>query len=566
MDIVYAVLSLLVGIGIFLVGIVMFSDCLEKNAAKGMRSLFKKISNNRWAGVGIGTGVTAIIQSSSATTVMVIGLINAGILTLFQATAIIMGANIGTTVTGLIVSLASFKIKYIFMAMAFVGALIKIITKKYRWTMIADLLISFGILFVGLELMSSALSGNDELKSAFTDLFKTVDFPLLLILLGAVFTGLVQSSSAATAIFLVMIGDGLLGFNSALYLVLGANIGTCVTALLASITANTNAKRAALIHILFNLSGTIIFTALIWPLHGIIIPFYEKLIPDPMWQLSVFHVIFNVSTTLLLVWFIKPLNKLVCIIIKDKADDKDILRFSFIDERLLSTPSIAFEQTKKEINGMAEAAKMNFDRSFKALLDQDLSEKETILQEEKRIDFLNQALARLFVKLSSASISYTDEKKIGAYHHVITDIERIGDHAVDMLETAVSMKENGIKFSEVATNDLNIMFSKVSELCVLSLEIFNQRRFAKLKTASKLEQEIDDLKATLLDGHIKRLNEDKCTIEGGEFFYATTLSLERVADHLTNIAFSIRSYTGNESETDKDMTTEKEKIKAKGKA
>ncbi|MDR1094394.1 MAG: Na/Pi cotransporter family protein, partial [Clostridiales bacterium] len=477
----YSVLSLLTGVGVFLVGIVMFSECLEKNASRGMRSLFKKISNSRAAGVGIGAGVTAIIQSSTATTVMVIGLVNAGILTLFQATAIIMGANIGTTVTGLLVSLSTFEIKYAFMAMAFAGAFVKLITKKDTAVKICDLLISFGILFVGLELMSKALSDNETLKNFFMGIFEAVNFPLLLILLGAVFTAVIQSSSASTAIFLTMIGGGLLDFDSALYLVLGANIGTCITALLASLTANTNSKRAALIHILFNFIGTIVFTALVWPLEGVLVPFYQKLIPDPVWQLSIFHVVFNVTTTLLLVWFIKPLNRLTCFLIKDKEKGEDVLRPTYIDERLLSAPPIAIEQTKKEIVGMAERARDNLWLGINALLNRDLADKEKIAAEEERINFLNRSLARYLVKLSTAPITYADEKLIGGFHHVINDVERIGDHAVNFLEDAALMKEHGCQFSEKAVEELKAMYGKISELFALSLDVFVARKPAKLK-------------------------------------------------------------------------------------
>lgn len=556
-DLMYSVLMLLTGVGVFLVGIVMFSDSLEKNSAKSLRSLFKKISNNRIAGVGIGASVTAIIQSSSATTVMTIGLVNAGILTLFQATSIIMGANIGTTVTGLLVSMSTFKIKYIFMSMAFVGALIKIITKKDILVRVADLLISFGILFVGLELMSGALSSNVELKNAFEVLFKSVEMmPLVLILLGLVFTALVQSSSAATAIFLSMIANGLLGFNSAAYLVMGANLGTCITAMIASIAANTNAKRAALIHILFNASGVIFFTAILWPLNDVIIPFYTSLIPDPVWQLSLFHVVFNTAMTLILLWFITPLNRLACFLIKEKADDKDILRFTYIDERILSTPSIALEQTIKEINSMANIARENLNLAFNSLLEQDVSAMDVIEREEKRIDFLNQSLARFFVKLSSSPITYGDEKLLGGFHHVITDIERIGDHAVSIIGDAKVMKTNGLEFTPSAIEELKIMFGKISELYSLSMEIFNERKTGKLRTASKLVQEIDEMKVAIADAHVKRLNLQECTIEGGEYLYATIISLERIASHLTNIAFSIRSYTGSQTEAYKKLSEE----------
>lgn len=556
-EIFTAVLKLLAGIGIFLVGIVMFSEGLEKNASRGMRALFKKISNRKSSGILVGAGVTALIQSSSATTVMVIGLVNAGIITLIQATAIIMGANIGTTVTGLIVSMPA-SVTPMFMALAFVGAMIKIITKKEKAVRIADLLISFGILFIGLDIMGAAFKGDNALKTAFQSLFENVTFPLLLVLLGAVFTGIIQSSSAATGIFITMIGSGLLKIDSAIYLVLGANIGTCVTALLASITANTNAKRAALIHILFNVLGAVIFLAIIWPLAGVIMPVYTKLIPDPKLQLSVFHIIFNLSTTLILVWFIKPLNRLTHFLVKEKPDDEDIMRTTFIDERLLTTPAIALDQTIKEIDSMAGKARDNINLAFNAVITQDFALKEKILKGEDKIDFLNQSLARYLVKLSaSPKITYSTEKLIGAFHHVINDLERIGDHSVSIMYDAISMKENDVKFSDAALDELKGMYQKLAELAALSSEVFLSRNTKKLKAVSALNKEIDAMRDTLTNSHVERLTAGKCTVEAGGYFYGVLMAFKRVSDHLTNVAFSIRSYTGNETEVFKKLEDEK---------
>lgn len=554
MEIFISVLELLAGIGIFLVGIVMFSEGLEKNASRGMRAMFKKISNNRASGLAIGAGVTALIQSSSATTVMVIGLVNAGIISLFQATSIIMGANIGTTVTAFMVSLP---ITPVAMALAFVGAMMKIISKKDKVGRIADLLISFGILFAGLSLMSTAFKSNAALKNAFADLFVAVDFPLLLLLIGAVFTGIIQSSSAATGIMVIMVGEGILPFSSAIYLVLGANIGTCVTALLAAFTANTNSKRAALIHILFNTIGALIFLAVIWPLQNVLLPAYTSLIPDPKMQLAVFHIFFNVTTTLILIWFIKPLNRLTYFLIKDRPDDEDIMRTAFIDERLLATPSIAIEQTIREINNMALKSRENINLAFAAVTTQDLAYKEKILKGENKIDFLNQALARYLVKISaSPKISYSSEKLIGGFHHVINDLERIGDHSVSMMYDAAGMKEHNIQFSEAAIEELNEMYEKVKNLFTLSMDAFMERDAKKLKAISALNKEIDNMRDKLTDSHIQRLTAGKCTVEAGGYFYGVLMALKRVSDHLTNVAFSLRSYTGNQAEAFEKLRSE----------
>ena len=315
-SLIHSVLKLLTGVVIFLGAVKIFTGCLEKNFSHKMRGLFGKMRENRWAAVGVGAGATALMQSSTAATVMTVGLVNAGILTLFQATAVIMGANVGTTVTSLMVSLSTLQIKYIFMALFFAGAALRINTK---YIIAANFLIGFGGIFIGLEFIGMAFSGSEFLQNIFTGLFERVTFPLLLVLLGAVFTGIIQSSSASVAVYMGMLSGGVLDFNSAVFLVFGSEIGTCFTTLLASLNANTNAKRAALTHLLFNVLSAAIFTMFLWPLGGYLIPFYERLVPNPVWQLSVFQVLYNVAATLILIWFIAPLNRLVCFLVKERS-------------------------------------------------------------------------------------------------------------------------------------------------------------------------------------------------------------------------------------------------------
>ncbi|MCL2846963.1 MAG: Na/Pi symporter [Firmicutes bacterium] len=317
-DIFYSVLLLLTGIGVFLVGIVKFSNFLQTNANDKIRGTFQKMGDNRFVGFGVGAGVTTVIQSSTATTVIVVGLVNAGIMTFGQSTAVIFGANVGSALSNMLLSLSAFRIKYFFMVLVFFGAFSKILfPKSKRLCKVSDIFISFGIIFVGLEVMSMAFAGSDYLTNAFASMFEAASFPLLLILLGFILTAIMNSSTAATAMFITLAANGVLSFVEIIYLVIGSRLGTTLTTLIASITANKNAKRAAMMHLMFNLFSTIIFLPIIWPLQGIIAPFFEGLVPDPVWQISIFSLVLNVLTAIILLSFIKPMNKLVFWIIKD---------------------------------------------------------------------------------------------------------------------------------------------------------------------------------------------------------------------------------------------------------
>ena len=345
MQLIGSLIWLLAGVGVFIVGMNFMGDALEKSAGNGMKRLLERISNNRFSGVGIGAGVTAIIQSSSATSVMVIGLVNAGVMTLMQATPIIMGANIGTTVTGILVALKNDYFNMVMYLLAFAGVMMGF-SKKEKVKIAGSLCCGLGLIFVGLEVMSSEQAfGNPLVENMFTEIFKKIDFPLLLILVGVIFTGRIQSSSASTGVVITMVGTGVLPLDLALFIVLGANIGTCVTALLASVGANENSKRVALIHFTFNVIGTVFFTAIIWIFREPIVNMLVSLFPgsDPMslqMRVSVFHVVFNVTTTCLLLPFVKQLVNYSCKIIKDKKEQEKTLSLKFVDDRLLSMPQI----------------------------------------------------------------------------------------------------------------------------------------------------------------------------------------------------------------------------------
>lgn len=305
---------LFISIGLFLSGIVMFCGALGKISSTNKLKSYLRISNNRFAGFGVGAGITAAIQSSTATTVAVVGFVNAGVLSLFQATSIIIGANVGATITGLIISFSSFSIKYIFMSLVFVGALLKLLAKKERIKIIADFLIGFSVMFVGLELMGNAIDSNLWLQNFFTILFRNISFPFLLLLFGILLTCIIQSSMATLALLMCLMSCGVIGFEQAMYIIMGANVGMCLAVYLASIKLNTNAKRTAVIHFLFNAIGALFFTFVFWAFSNILIPPFERF--GAAWRLSIFNVIFNIATALLLIGFIKPLINLSCKIIK----------------------------------------------------------------------------------------------------------------------------------------------------------------------------------------------------------------------------------------------------------
>ena len=543
---------LLAGVGVFIVGMNFMSDSLEKSAGSGMKKMLEKISNNRLSGVGIGAGVTAIIQSSSATSVMVIGLVNAGVMTLMQATPIIMGANIGTTITGVLVALKNDYFNMLMYLLAFAGVMMGFF--KSEKIKIAGLLCSgLGLIFVGLEVMSSEQAfGNPLVEVLFTNIFKTIDFPLLLILVGVIFTALIQSSSAATGVVITMVGTGVLPLELALFIVLGANIGTCVTALLASVGANANSKRVALIHFTFNVIGTVLFTALIWIFKEPAVNLLVSMFPgsDPMslqMRVSIFHVIFNVTTTALLIPFTKYLVKYSCLVIKDKKKDEETLALKYVDDRLLSTPPIALMQVKKEIDYMLSLVEENMNLSFEAMETGALTSGEKIRSNEAIIDFTNGALTKFLIKLS-ASASQSDERIIGSYFHVLNDLERIGDHAENFYEIGEEMLGKKIEFSEIGRSDLKKMRDVILNMLVISKDAFENLNKSRLPELVVLEDSVDAMKKELTANHFSRLAEGNCSMEVSPYYSSAVAGLERVADHLVNVGYSIINPIGSEKE------------------
>ena len=551
-QLIQSLIWLLAGVGVFIVGMNFLSNALEKSAGSGMKKLLEKISNNRLSGVGIGAGVTAIIQSSSATSVMVIGLVNAGVMTLMQATPIIMGANIGTTITGVLVALKNDYFNMLMYLLSFAGVMMSFV--KNEKVKLAGLLCSgLGLIFVGLEVMSSDQAfGSPLVENLFTNIFKVIDFPLLLILVGAVFTALIQSSSAATGVVITMVGTGVLTLDLALFIILGANIGTCITALLASVGANANSKRVALIHFTFNVIGTALFTALIWLFKEPAVNLLVSMFPgeDQMslqMRVSVFHVVFNVTTTCALLPFVKHLVKYSCLVIKDTPDEAHSLTLKYVDDRLLTTPPVALMQVKKEMEYMLDLVEENINLSFDAMKNSSVVDGEKVKHNESIIDFTNGALTKFLIKLSTGA-SQSDERIIGSYFHVLNDLERMGDHAENFYEIGEEMREKKIEFSHNAKNDIGNMCNTVLEMLDIAKDAFEHLNKDNLAELTSLENKVDNMKLELTASHFSRLAEGNCSMEVSPYYSSAVLGLERVADHLVNVGYSIVNPVGSQKD------------------
>ncbi len=553
-QLIQSLIWLLAGVGVFIVGMNFMSDALEKSAGEGMKKMLGRISNNRISGVGIGAGVTAIIQSSSATSVMVIGLVNAGVMTLMQATPIIMGANIGTTITGVLVALKNDYFNMLMYLFAFAGVMMGFFKKEK--IKIAGLLCSgLGLIFVGLNVMSSEQAfGNPLVESMFQGIFSVIDFPLLLILVGVIFTALIQSSSAATGVVITMVGSGVLPLDLALFIVLGANIGTCVTALLASVGANANSKRVALIHFTFNVVGTVFFTAIVWLFKEPMINLLVSLFPgnDLMslqMRVSVFHVIFNVTTTVLLLPFVKQLVQYSCAVIRDKKAEATKQILKYVDERLLSMPPVALMQAKKEIDYMLFLVEENIGLSVTSIAGNPVENAARITENEEIIDFTNGALTNFLIKLST-HVDEQDEQRIGSYFHVLNDLERIGDHAENFHEIGQEMLAKKLSFSDTALSDIKQMYAVVIDMIAIAKDAFDAENPELLPTLAALENQTDEMKRTFGAKHFSRLSEGNCSLEVSPYYTSTITGLERVADHIVNVGYSICNPVGDDREND----------------
>ena len=534
------IISLLGGTGLFIAAMNIMSSSLQKVAGAGMRRLLAKITDNRFAGVGIGAVVTMIIQSSAATTVMVIGFVNAETMNLHQATAIIMGANIGTTITGILASLQSLNLSLYFSFLTFIGVILMFFKKDFLKNL-GGIISGLGMIFIGLDIMSDSCK-DDSIKDVFKSGLEKIDFPLALIVLGIVFTAIMQSSSAITGLVIVMVQGNSMEMGSALFIMLGANIGTCVTALISTIGTSINAKRTGIIHLLFNVFGTLIFTIFIWVLKSQVIELLGKITSKKAMQIAWFHLFFNIITTLILLPLINILVLVACKIIKEKngrLEKKPIKAFKYINKRFLFAPDIAAEQIKKEIKNMAELAKKNLERSITELLEQSSEYIEEISAREDLIDFLNIETTKFLVKLTP-SINEKTAEDVSTYFHLLNDIERIGDHAKIILDESNEMRKKGIKFSQDAKEEFRKVFDIIEKLFDLSIKAFDNNTHKGLEDHSMLIEQFKEMEKDYVQNHFQRLTKGKCSMELGSFYTSTFAHFNSIISHLGNIIESFK--------------------------
>lgn len=550
-----ALLSLLAGIGIFLVACGMMSSNLESAGSERLRRLFAKAAGSRLLGVGIGAVGTAAIQSSGATTVMVIGFVNAGIMTLAQAATVIYGANIGTTITGQIVALGVFggggvSAAVLFSSMAGVGAFLQTFAKKEKIRTLGGALAGFGMLFVGLSMMSGSMEQFAALPAVrlFLAGIRNV---FLLVLVGAVFTAIVQSSSVVTSIAIVMVVAGLITLDQGIYLTMGSNVGSCVVAIIAGLTSGRNAKRTALIHLLFNLSGVGLFLVLggllgvasggALSMGGI----FAGLFPGaPQTQLAMFHTVFNLITVLLVLPLTNLLLGLVMRLIPDApeaAPEKaEQPRLYYLDEKMLSTPPIAVAQLKNEVINMADIAMQNFSISLGIICTQQFDQLAEFQANEQELNFLNKTLVGFLVKLSNLKLSGKDRAYLSGAFHTVSDLERIGDYAENIVEYAQSLAESGEAFSQRAVGEIGRLGEEVEALFGHVMTAYINGRPEPLAMADAAEDRVDEMTREMARTHIQRLNEGVCTPTVGAQYLSLSSNVERIADHLINVGNTVR--------------------------
>ena len=554
-----AVLSLIAGIGVFLIACTMMSSNLESVSSNKLKKLFAKTSKSKLMGVGIGTVATAAIQSSGATSVMAIGFVNAGIMTLMQAATVIYGANIGTTITGQITALGMFEntisTGVIFATFAGIGAFIMAFAKKDVVKKIGGIMAGFGMLFVGLDMMSASMKAFAELESV-KNFLALIENPILLVLIGAVFTAIIQSSSVMTSVAITMVFTGLISLDQGIYLTMGSNIGSCVVAIIAGITSGANAKRTALIHLLFNVTGVIIFMLVAMMMREIsksvnpsrVITFgylFEKMFPSaPQTQLAMFHTFFNVITVALVLPLTNLMVKLVTKIIPDKkATSQDSEeRLYYIDEHLISTPPIAVLQTKNEIVNMAEIALHNYRIACDIVCTLDYSSVDQFRKNENELNFLNKEISRFVVKLSKCEMNDADHNYLATTFHTVSDIERIGDYAENIVEYADKLHDIDQKFSDKAVGEIRNLQEHIEDLFQKTMKAYVNADLDSLNDANAIEEKVDDITDEMCKNHITRLRNGECTPDVGAQYLSLASDSERIADHFINIAKCIKQW------------------------
>lgn len=524
------------GFGLFLFGMEYMGEGLQKAAGNKMKNLLGVLTSNRLLGVLVGSGVTALIQSSSATTVMVVGVVNAGLMSLKQAVGVIMGANIGTTATAWIVALGEWTefLKPSFLApiCIIIGVILMSFIKNTKTQQIGQILFGFGALFLGLDHMSSAAEPLQSLPQV-SNLFITLGGnPILGILTGAVVTAVIQSSSASVGILQALAAAALVPWNSAIYIILGQNIGTCVTAILSSVGASRNAKRAATIHFLFNVIGSVIFGIIAYIIFGIVYPDAGKEMID-VTQISLMHTIYNVLNTLILFPFAGTLVFLAEKIIRG---DEEELAGIHLDERILETPSFAIESVFDEVIRMGKIAEKNVRTAVEALFEKNHDKVEKVYERERRINELQKGINQYLIKLNNAALSVEENVTVTKLFHTVSDIERVGDHAENIVELATTMIDENLKFSEQAKEELIHITNICMECFSLAVDAYSSQNRELAKKVIPLEIKIDKLEDRSRSKHMRRLADNVCESGSGIIFLDAISNLERISDHASNIA------------------------------
>lgn len=528
-------LELIAGLALFLFGMNMMSQNLEKAAGSGLRKLLSALTKNKYLGLVVGALFTMVIQSSSATTVMTVGLVNAGLMNLTQAVGVILGANIGTTITA---QLIAFKLTKAAPILLFVGIGMMFFIKKRSVQRIGAVILGFGLLFFGLNTMSDAMKPLRTMPE-FQQLMVKFEVPVFGVLIGMLMTTLIQSSSASVGILQALAMQGLVGIESAIFIVLGTNIGTCITAVLAAIGTSKNAKRVALIHLLFNILGSVLMIGIMYALP--ITTWVKAWSPGNVErQIANSHLLFNVTATIIFL----PLSGILVKIAKKIIPGEDPLRepeaLMYIEDNLFATPTIVVAQIIMEVKRMGTIVESCIKNAVDAFIKKDQALVDQVLSDESVTDFLNHEITKYLVKANQLDLSPGDAKLVGAMYHVVNDLERIGDHAENIAEFAQSRMDSNLQFSKTALDELEDISKKVFRLLKMANEIFETSDINRANTEiAPLEQEIDDLEKALRLEHIARLNSQLCTPRSGTIFIEILSNLERVADHSTNVAYSV---------------------------
>lgn len=537
------------GLGLFLFGMELMSDSIEKVAGARLRRILEIFTTNRFMGMIVGIIFTGIIQSSSACTVMVVSFVNSGLMNLYQAAGVILGANIGTTITS---QLVSFNLSKIAPLILLVGVVVMMFTKKEKVRKVAEVVVGFGILFVGLSTMSQAMA-NMKNEPQVVNLLMSLKNPFLATLMGFALTAIIQSSSVTVSIVLLLANQDLLPLPITLYIILGCNIGACATAMLASMTGKKDAKRAALIHLLFNIIGTVIIYIALFVAGDQIVELIKSISADNGRFVANAHTLIKIAQVIMLFPFTGWLVKMTYLIVPgedQKVGYRESYQLKYIGDKVVFNPATAVVEVVKELERMASLAEENLNRAMNALITLDEEDIEEVYEVEKNINFLNHAITDYLVKINQTTLPIEDLNSLGALFHVVNDIERIGDHAENVADAARQRREEGVSISKEAQKELGDMLEMVNKIIRYAVEMFAKSDETHMQEIITLEDQVDEKERELQKKHVERLTKGECSPEAGMIFSDIVSGLERVADHATNIAFAITT----EDEMDEGKT------------